>query len=88
MKVLIDKKALKFVNELPKKDGRLVKEHIVSLTDPKTARDVELLENGHCRMHVARKYTIFFDILSEDTIGVFEIMTIEEAHKRYKRYRK
>jgi len=88
LKVLIDKKALKFVNELPKKDGRLVREHIVSLTDPKTARDVELLENGHCRMHVAHKYTIFFDILSEDTIGVFEIMTIEEAHKRYKRYRK
>lgn len=88
MKVVIDKKALKYVNGLKESDRRLVKEHIVALVNPRTAWDVEVLEGGHCRVHVARRYTIFFDILPDDTIGVFEVTTIEEAHKRYKRYRK
>ena len=38
-------------------------------------------------LHVARRYTLFFDILPDDTIGVFEVTTIEEALKRYKCYR-
>jgi len=58
VKVVIDKKALKYVNGLKESDRRLVKEHIVALVNP------------------------------HDTIGVFEVTTIEEAHKRYKRYRK
>ena len=85
MKVLIDKKALKFVNSLQEVDRIQVKEHIVSLKDPRDLRDVELLENGHCRLHVHRRYTIFFDVLPDDTMGVFDVMTIEQAHKRYKR---
>ena len=88
MKVVIDRKALKFVNDLQDSDRNLVKEHIVALTNPRTAWDVEVLENGHCRLHVARRYTIFFDILPDDTIGVFEVTTIEQAHKLYKRHRK
>ncbi len=88
MKVVIDRKALKFVNDLQDSDRKLVKEHIVALTNPRTARDVEVLENGHCRVHVARRYTIFFDVLPDDTLGVFEVTTIEQAHKLYKRHRK
>ena len=44
MKVVIDKKALKYVNGLKESDRRLVKEHIVALVNPRTARDVEVLE--------------------------------------------
>jgi mRNA-degrading endonuclease RelE of RelBE toxin-antitoxin system len=85
MKVLIDKNALKFVNSLQEDDRIAVKEHIVSLKNPREVRGIELLENGHCRLHVSRLYTIFFDILPDDTIGVFEVTTIEQAHKKYKR---
>jgi hypothetical protein len=88
VKVLIDKKALKYVNGLQEPDRRLVKEHIVALVNPRTARDVEVLAGGHCRLHFVRRFTIFFDILPDDTIGVFDVTTLEEAHKRYKRYRK
>ena len=36
------------------------------------------------RMHVSRIYTIFYRIYEEEkTVKVLNIMTIEEAHKRY-----
>jgi len=38
-------------------------------------------------MHVGRTYTIIFKIHKEsDTVFVLEILTIEQAHKRYGRY--
>jgi len=86
--VKIDRKALEYVNGLPDKDRRLVKEHLLKLEDPRTAPDVELLENGHCRMHISHSYTAFFDVLPGDIVNILEVMTIEEAHKRYKRFRR
>jgi hypothetical protein len=71
---------------LPEKDRRIIKEHLVRLEDPITARDVELLRDGICRMNIAHSYTAFFIVLS-DRVRILDVMTIEEAHKRYKRYR-
>ncbi len=88
MKVNIEKRALQYVNGLPEKDRRIIKNHLLNLEDPYTAPDVELLKNGHCRMHIAHSYTAFFDVLSGGTVNILEVMTIEEAHKRYKRFGK
>ena len=87
MQLNIDKKALQYINSLPTKDRRIVKTHLLLLEDPHTAPDVELLENGHCRMHISHSYTAFFDVLPGGIVNILEVMTIEEAHKRYKRFR-
>ncbi|GAB6285990.1 MAG: hypothetical protein PHF57_12815 [Methanoregula sp.] len=47
---------------------------------------VELLPNGHCRMHIAHSYTAFFDVVPGGVVNILDVMTIEEAHKRYKRF--
>lgn len=86
MKVNIEKRALLYVNSLREKDRRIVKQHLLMLEDPYSAPDVELLKNGHCRMHIAHTYTAFFDVLPGGIVNILEVMTIEEAHKRYKRF--
>jgi hypothetical protein len=86
VQVNIDRKALQYINNLPDKDRRLVKEHLLKLEDPRSAPDIELLENGHCRMHISYPYTAFFDVLPGNVVNILNVMTIEEAHKRYKRF--
>jgi hypothetical protein len=86
VKVNIEKRALQYVNGLQEKDRRIVKQHQLKLEDPYSAPDVELLKNGHCRMHIAHTYTAFFDVLPLGIVNILEVMTIEEAHKRYKRF--
>ncbi|MFA5269793.1 MAG: hypothetical protein WC379_17650 [Methanoregula sp.] len=86
MRVKIDKRALQYVNSLPEKDRRIVKQHLLMLEDPCSATDVELLKNGHCRMHIAHSSPAFFDVLPGGIVTILEVMTIEEAHKRYKRF--
>jgi hypothetical protein len=84
--VTIEKRALQYINNLPEKDRRLIKTHLLNLEDPYTAPDVELLKNGHCRMHITHSYTAFFDVIPGGRINILAVMTIEEAHKRYKRF--
>jgi len=61
---------------------------LLKLEDPYIDTDVELLHNGHYRMHIAHNYTAFFDVLPGGIVNILEVMTIEEAHKRYKRFGK
>jgi len=82
----IRKKALDYVNSLPEKDRRIVKDHLLKLENPRTAPDVELLEHGHMRMHIAHTYTAFFDVMPGKKVRILDVMTIEQAHKRYDRY--
>jgi hypothetical protein len=86
VQVNIEKRALLYVNSLREKDRRIIKQHLLMLEDPYTAPDVELLQNGHCRMHIAHIYTAFFDVLPGGKVNILEVMTIEEAHKRNKRF--
>ncbi len=86
MNITIEKRALQYINSLREKDRRIIKEHLLKLEDPYSAPDVELLQNGHCRMHIAHTYTAFFDVLPGGIVTILELMTIEEAHKRYKRF--
>lgn len=86
MRVDIEKQALRYINNLPEKDRRIIKQHLMRLEDPYTAPDVELLQNGHCRMHIAHTCTAFFDVVTGGIVKILKVMTIEEAHKRYKRF--
>ena len=88
MKVNIERRALQYVNGLPEKDRRIIKKHLLHLEDPYTAPDTELLKNGHCRMHISHTYTAFFDVLPGGVVNILDVMTIGEAHKRYKRFGK
>jgi len=85
MPVEIDRDAILYLNNLPEKDRRIIKRYILTLENPRSAKGVELLANGHCRMHVGRTHTISFDVLPGQIVRILEIRSIEQAHKRYKR---
>ena len=41
------------------------------------------------RLHIARRYTAFYRVYEdEQVVRVLSLMTIEQAHKRYKYYLK
>lgn len=88
--VLINKKVLKFINDLSEKSQRIVKDKIKILYEnpyPGQGGDKEKLnlsEYKLYRMHIARTFTIFYRIQG-DEVKILDIMTIEQAHKRYGR---
>lgn len=92
-KVLIDREALDFVNNLPEKSQRIVKENLKKLERtpyPGSGRgDKEKLTHRRetlYRLHIARTFTVFYRIYDEDkTVKVFKVMTLERAHKEYGR---
>jgi len=75
---------LEYINSLPEKDRRIIKQHLVQLEDPLTAREAEHLREGVCRMHIAHTYTAFF-VVFRDCVRIVDVLTIEQAHKKYKR---
>jgi hypothetical protein len=74
---------LEYVNSLPEKDRRIIKEHLVQLEDPLTARDVEHIRDGVCRMHIVHSSTAFFIVL-KDCVRIVDVGTIERTHQKYK----
>ena len=80
----IERRVLEYINRLPEKDRRIIKEHLVQLENPGQVRDVELLRDGICRMHIAHSYTAFFTVFP-DCVKILDVLTIEQAHKKYKR---
>jgi len=89
--VLINRDAQKYVNSLTEKSKRIVKKKLETLKDnPHPGRadkkKLQLPDYDLFRMHISRSYTIFYRIYEvEMTVKVLDIMTIEEAHKRYGR---
>ena len=87
--VLINREAQKYVDSLTEKSRRLVKKKLEMLKDnPHPGRadkkKLQLPNYDLFRMHVSRSYTIFYRIYEEEkTVKVLNIMTIEEAHKKY-----
>ncbi len=87
--VLINRDAQKYVDSLTEKSRRLVKKKLEMLKDnPHPGRadkkKLQLQNYDLFRMHVSRSYTIFYRIYDEEkTVKVLDIMTIEEAHKKY-----
>jgi len=88
--ILINKKALKFINDLPDKSKLIVKDRIKILYEnsyPGQGGDKEKLNLPKYelyRMHIARSFTIFCRIQGKE-VKILDIMTIEQAHKRYGR---
>ena len=91
MKLEIDERALKFLNAISEKSRRTVKKHCLALAEdpfPGRGGDKEALHMpgfaALYRLHVGRSYTVFYRIFEdEQTVRILEIMTIEQAHKRY-----
>ena len=88
--MVIDKKALKYLSELPEKSQRLVKEKCHALAEdpfPGQGGDKELLHLDYklYRLHVGRSFTVFYQISDEEKlVKILEIVTIDKAHKLYK----
>ncbi|MEE8401757.1 MAG: hypothetical protein V3R86_06350 [Candidatus Hydrothermarchaeaceae archaeon] len=92
-RVLIDTDALGYVNNLPQKSQRIVKENLKKLGEnpyPGVGRgDKEkLTHRGETlyRLHIGRTFTTFYRIYEkEKVVKVLKVMTIERAHKEYGR---
>jgi mRNA-degrading endonuclease RelE of RelBE toxin-antitoxin system len=87
LKIEVTERAIKFLTSLPEKDRRIVGEHIDRLSDhPHAHGDIKRLNTPkeRYRMHVSYRYTIFY-YPYEKTIIINEIMTTEQAHKKYGR---
>lgn len=89
--LLVEQDALKFINGLEAKSERICKDNLKKLADyPHPGRgkgDKErLVVDGEevYRLHIGRTYTAFYEIEEEtNTVRVFEVLPIDEAHKRY-----
>jgi mRNA-degrading endonuclease RelE of RelBE toxin-antitoxin system len=92
-RVLIDRKALLYVNSLQGKSQRIVKENLKKLGEaphPGTGKgDKEkLTRRGETlyRLHMGRTFTAFYRIYEDKKeVKVLKVMTIERAHKEYGR---
>jgi mRNA interferase RelE/StbE len=91
-KVVIDRKALAYLSELPEKSQRLIKEKCHALAEapfPSQRGDKELLhlEFKLYRLHVGRSFTVFYQVCEKDKqVKILEIATIDKAHKLYKHF--
>jgi mRNA interferase RelE/StbE len=93
LKLEIEDKALEYLSALPEKSKRIVKKHCLALAKdpfPGKGGDKEALHiigfRTLYRMHVGRSYTVFYHIFEDEKIvRILEIMTIEQAHKKYGR---
>lgn len=89
--MVIDRKALRYLSELPEKSQRIIKEKCHALAEdpfPGQGGDKELLYLGYklYRLHIGRSFTVFYQICEEDKlVKILEITTIDKAHKLYKR---
>jgi len=90
--VVIDRKALAYLLELPEKSQRLIKEKCHALADaplPGQGGDKDLLhlEFKLYRLHVGRSFTVFYQVCEEEKlVKILEIATINKAHKLYKHF--
>lgn len=88
-RVLIERKAQKFLAELPDKTRAIIKTKCKMLIEdpfPGRAGDKELLHLDYklYRLHVGRSYTVFYQICEKErVVKILEIATIYQAHKMY-----
>ena len=92
-RILLDRRAHQFIEDLPPKSQRIVKEKIAILAGdpfPGTGGDREKLpvhgREGIHRLQISHSYTAFYRIQErEKEVHVLMVMTTEQAHKRYGR---
>jgi len=83
--------ALPFIRQLPEKSRRIIDSKIKLLAEdphPGKGGDKECLtlRDGVkiYRLHIARSITVFYKI-RDDTVFITEVLTIQQAHKKYNR---
>ncbi len=89
MDVQIERSVIKTLEKYPEKIREPIFNHLRKLEDPYSAPDGECLHSKVqvYRMHIGRTYTVIFKIHKDSNIvQVLDLMTIEQAHKRYGRY--
>ena len=86
----IDIDAIAFVNSRNDESRRVIRSRLEILKDdpfPGRAGDKELLELRHgiqiYRLPISHAYTAFYKIM-ENRVFITEVMTIDQAHKKYK----
>ena len=92
-RLMVDKRALDFLNSLDAKDQRVIKEKLKVLQDnpyPGPDGDKEKLHTNKkresYRLHIARSFTVIYTIDPDDNlVYITHIMSIEKAHRRYGR---
>lgn len=83
--MLIYRKALKYLSDLPEKSQRIIRDLCHALAEdpfPGQGGDKELLhlEFKLYRLHIGRSFTVFYQIREEEgQISILEIVTIEKA---------
>lgn len=89
--VSIDIDAATYVQSLDSKSRRIIRNHLKDLENdpfPGKSGDKELLDLGPgvkiYRLHIGHSFTAFYEI-QKNQVFINEIMTIEQAHKKYKR---
>ncbi len=90
-RVLIERRALEYVNSLPPKSQRIVKDNLRKLREnPYPGSGLgerkKLTHKGESlyRLHIARSFTAFYKIYDETKeVKVLKVMIIEAAHKEY-----
>ena len=89
MDIQIERGVIKTLEKYPEKLREHIFNHLRKLKDPYSAPDVECLHSKLqiYRLHIGRTYTVIFKIHKElKMVQVLDLMTIEQAHKRYGRY--
>lgn len=89
--VLLSPDVVEFLEAADEKTERIVRDHLGYLAaDPYPGRgrgDKERLPidgETRYRLHVGRTWTAFYAVYEDDgEVGVLEIVSIDEAHKRY-----
>lgn len=88
--VTIDIDEIAYINSLDDKSKRIIRNHLKTLEDdpfPGKGGDKELLKLREgveiYRLHIGHMFTAFYEIEGK-TVFVNEVLTIEQAHKKYK----
>jgi mRNA interferase RelE/StbE len=90
-KLEIHQKARTFLDKVPEKIHGKVVTRLLSLRDEPRPKESELiiLPDGYrvYRLHIGRVLTVFYLVFDETrTVRILKIMTIEQAHKEYRRW--
>ncbi|MDD1690177.1 MAG: hypothetical protein LUQ66_05905 [Methanoregula sp.] len=90
--IVVQRKSADFLNGLDDKSRRIVRSRLATLKDdpfPGKGGDKELIKSPKgrpddkvYRLHVSRSFTAFYQI-KEKTVYITEVLTIEQAHKKY-----
>lgn len=90
--IAVQRKSADFLNELDDKSRRIIRSRLATLKDdpfPGKGGDKELIKSPKgrpddkvYRLHISRSFTAFYQI-KENMIYITEVLTIEQAHKKY-----